>query len=117
MSASAILYTGRISPAVTLRVLPQQASIRPDDLIRLKAFPYDSMKQLKPSVWVLWSWSDSSSVRFAGVPGWGELILAALKPACVRVTATVDSVKASSVVKIGYPGGCSNAKSPRASSH
>jgi hypothetical protein len=112
-SASTLLYTGPIPLAASLRVLPERASIRPDDMIRLKLFPYDSAKQLKPSMWARWSWSDSSLVRFVGVPDWGELILTALKPGCVRVTAALDSIKATSLVKIGFPGNCSKERSAR----
>ena len=116
-SASTILYTGPIPPAASLRVLPEQANIRPDDLIRLKAFPYDSLKQLKPSLWVRWSWSDSSRVHFFGVPDYGEIILAAVKTGCVRVTATLDSITATSLVKIGFPGNCTKEKSLRSPTH
>jgi len=105
-SASTILYTGPIPRAVRLRVRPERASTRPHEMIRLKVFPYDSTKQLKPSMWARWSWSDSSLVRFVGVPGWGELILEALRPGCVRVTATLDSITATSVVRIGSRSTC-----------
>ena len=112
-SAATILYTGPIPAATSIRVLPERASIRPDDMIRLKVFPYDSAKQLKPSMWARWSWSDSSLVLFVAAPDYGELVLAALKPGCVRVTATLDAIKATSLVKIGFPGNCSMEKSPR----
>ena len=101
VSASTIMYTGPIPRAARLRVLPEHANIRQNNLVRLKAFPYDSLNRLQPSLWVQWSWSDSSSIRFRSVPAWGEVVLAAVKPGCVRVTATLDSIKATSVVKIG----------------
>lgn len=102
-STWAILYGGPIPSAARLHILPDAATIQPGDLILLQAQAYDSLSRLKPALWTRWSWTDSTRIRFFGVPREGEIILRAVKPGCVRVLASLERTTASTMLGISTP--------------
>lgn len=101
-----ILYVGRLPRTATIRLHPERLTVQANDFIRVRAALYDSSGQRKPALWVRWAWSDSTRVRLVGVPDGGAVILKALEPGCVTITATEDSVVARGQLKIGRRGGC-----------
>src|SRR5439155_9823555 len=70
-AAWVILYVGLIPATTSIRVSPAEAVLQPGDFVRLQALPYDSRRRLKPALWVQWAWTDSTRVRFVGIPAEG----------------------------------------------